>query len=308
MKEILSYLPMELYDLFNALPQEILTGIKEIRLRVNMPIVLFMGDKSLILHEDGQANENYKKGHIITKSKLKELFLGFCEHSVHSFQNEIKNGFITINGGHRIGICGTCIVEDKKVVGIKDISSLNIRIARQINGISNIIFDKVFYKGLESVLIIGSPGSGKTTVIKDIARKLSNAEFGEIIKVAIIDERSEIAATHSGEAKNDIGFSADVYNLYPKDVAMSMALRSASPQVFICDEIGNEDDVELIMQSINTGVYIIATAHGENVQALKKRKHLKKLLDNEVFTKAVVLKNANSPGEISEILDLSSVQ
>ncbi len=305
MDEVLTYFSQELYDLFSILPDYIINSIKEIRMRVNMPIVLYMGDKSLVLHKDGQANTSTKNGYIITKTKLNELFNAFCEHSAHSFQNEIKNGFVTINGGHRVGICGTCILEEKKVVGVKDISSLNIRIARQINGISNVIFDKVLYKGLESVLIIGSPGSGKTTMIKDIARRLSNAEFGEIIKVAIIDERAEIAATHVGEAKNDVGFSADVYNLFPKDVAMSLALRSGSPQVFICDEIGNEDDVELIMQSINTGVYIIATAHGENIHALKKRKHLKKLLDNDVFSKAVVLKKAQTPGEIEQIVDLS---
>lgn len=299
------YLSSEIQQLMLALPLGIKRGMKEIRIRAGKPLVLFMGGESLILTKTGQVSERVSENsYIVSRKELDEIFRSVCDYSVHTFQEELIQGFVTVRGGHRVGICGTGIMERGQVVGMKEVSSINFRLARQVKGVSDELFRRVFSNGLQSVLIIGAPASGKTTLIKDIIRELANGRLGWYVKVAVIDERAELAAMYRGEAQNDIGVSSDVYHLYPKAQGMSMALRTASPQVLVCDEIGSEDDADYILQSMNAGVSVIASAHADSFDNAMKREHIAKLVNHHAFSKVVILDSRGQPCVIRELIEI----
>lgn len=201
-----------------------------------------------------------------------------------------------MQGGHRAGICGTAVFDNEKIVNIRDISSINIRIAREHINSSSELLSKV--KSISKGLIIcGSPCSGKTTVLRDLARKLS---LEQDMKVSIVDERGEIAGTVKGVCQNDIGL-CDVLDGYSKADGIIHSIRSMSPDVVICDEIGGFDDVKAILQSANSGVSFIATVHADNEDELIKKPFIKELIKSNVFEKAVFLHNRKNAGKIKSV-------
>ncbi len=307
--EIFCHFGMRLKNIFSKLPDEILNELKEIRLKKDKPLLLFMGDRILFLNKDSAVVKRPDINTvIITKKELDDIFLSICEYSIHAFLDKISNGFVTIRGGHRVGLCGSAVCENSKVISVRDICSLNFRIARQILGVADEILYRCFFNKLSSVLIVGMPSSGKTTLLKDIANALSSARLGSYIKVAVIDERGEIASCYQGVPQNDMGISSDIYDCFPKGEGMNMALRTMSPQVVICDEIGDINDARLIMQNANAGVYTVASAHAKSLEELKNRGFLNPLFESGVFDYAVILKDDKSPGKIDKILNLKEIK
>lgn len=280
------------------LPDNIQENAQEIRLRLNRPVSVCCPDNTYFLTENGCITNRIIDQPMLCASQrdMTDIFHNICNYSVYSRQNEIKNGFVTMQGGNRAGICGTAVIENEKISNIRDISSINIRISREHKGSADEILKNI--KNLTGgVLICGSPCSGKTTILRDIARNLS---INYDKKISIVDERGEIAGTVRGVSQNDIGM-CDILDGYSKADGIVQSIRSMSPDIVICDEIGGMDDVKAILQSANSGVSFIATVHAKNSKELIKKPFIKELIKSNVFEKAVFLQSRKNAGKISEI-------
>lgn len=225
----------------------------------------------------------------LTRQDIEACFQELCRYSVHSFQREIAEGFITLPEGHRAGFCGTAVLRGGRIETLRDISSINIRIAHEIKGCAEALFRAVFGNGLRSLLIAGAPLSGKTTVLRDLARLL-----GDKHKVALIDSRNELAACHDGTPQLDVGLNTDVLSAYPRKEAMEIALRTLSPEIIICDEIGS--DIGAIKSCIHCGVKLIATAHASSLEEVSRHFGNAELLNG--FDSIAVLRGKGSIAEL----------
>lgn len=268
-------------------PQQIKKNAREIKLRINRKIAISYENKTYFLNRS------------LKKEQINECFKAICSYSVHSHMEEIKNGFITLKGGHRAGICGTAVYENNKIINIKNISSINIRIAKQKFGVSTPLF-KLLNGDLGKILIVGPPASGKTTLIKDIVKNLK----GKL--VSIVDSRGEIAASFNGIPQNDIQ-DADVFSFYSRKDGIVHAIKTMNPEFIVCDEISDEEDLNAIKICVGSGVKLIATAHCENFEEIKKREILIKILKTSAFSNVVFLKGKQTPCSISSILKVGDL-
>ena len=257
-------------------------ALTEIRLRSERPIVFYSNTKRLFLGDDGGfITELGKKTVNTSQREIAECFNNICSHSVYSKQNEIINGFVTIKGGSRAGICGTAITDNGRITNIRDLTSINIRVAREILG-------DVF----GGVLLCGAPCSGKTTALRDLARVLSYSK-----KISLIDCRGELAAVYGGVAQNDVGL-CDILDGYSKRDGFDHAVRCMSPDIIICDELGSPDDVNSVLKAAESGVSVIAAAHCRDRRELMLRPELKRLVLSRCFGKIVFLSTGERVGQI----------
>lgn len=265
----------------------------EIRLRREKPVVIMRGNKAFFLGKDGGLYSLYN-GSCISASSIcfDKTFEAVCRYSVHSYQENIRSGFITLEGGHRVGLCGTAVVRDGVILNVKNISGMNFRAAREMKGCSDEIFNRVFSAGLSNVLIAGAPARGKTTVLRDLCRKL-----GSVCRVSVIDERSEIAAVYEGVPQNDIGANTDVLDGYSKSWGIETAVRVMSPDIIICDEAGGKGDIKAFEYAASCGVKICAAVHGEAMTDIKKKIPFYKEFDYIVF-----LSSKGKEGTVSKII------
>lgn len=285
-------------------------NIEEIRLRSQKPLILNANNKDYFYNiNSNKLDKRMNSPYIVSKEDIEQTFQIICKYSIHSFMDDIKKGFITLRGGHRVGLVGKVIVEDGQVKNIKHISSLNIRVSREIIGCSDKILKHVI-KGdnqVNNTLIISPPQCGKTTLIRDIVRNLSNGndEYGfKGIKVALIDERNEISGSYLGSSQMDVGIRTDIIETCPKDLGIVMLLRSMSPNLIVTDEIGSLDEIKALYTALNGGVSLITTVHGDSIEDIKNRKEMSNLLDQDLFKKVIILSAKKGPGTIEKIYDL----
>lgn len=307
-KEVIQFLSQEIRSVLRKININILRSIEEIRLRANKPLMIqnYYGD--WFVEQNGGLTQENSNLYIIRQEEIIKTLELMSENSIYAYQDEIKNGFITLRGGHRIGITGRVVLDGNNIKNIKDISGLNIRLSREVPGcsakvIKYILNDK---NDVFNTLIISPPQCGKTTLLRDIARTISDGmdEFNfKGMKVGIVDERSEIAACYKGVPQNQVGVRTDVLDGCPKCIGMIMMIRSMSPRVIITDEIGNQGDKEAVIKVLNAGTKIITTAHGYNISELKSRQEVISLIEDKVFERYIVLSNSDGPGTIEEIVD-----
>lgn len=297
-----SVISVELTPFLQSAPKLVTDNAHEITLRLNRPLCITAGSKRYYFTKNNCVTDSIFSNQMVVCSSRSvfETFQNICNFSVYSKQNEINNGYITLKGGHRAGICGTAVVADNKIVNIKDITSINIRIAKEIIGCSDELYNSV--NPCAGVLICGAPCSGKTTIIRDLSRRLSYD-----YKVSVVDERNEISSTVSGIAQNDIGL-CDVFDSYIKSDAIIHAVRSMSPDIIVCDEISTAKDVDAIKSGVNSGVSFIATIHAENIDELKNRAFVRELLCTSAFSKIVFLETRENAGQIKSILDIKEIK
>lgn len=290
---ILEYLPQNIRRrLFNI----DLDDAREIRISAGKPVSVYFGDGCYYISSRGNLTRIPNNAVRATRTDIEEAMELASKSSVYSVGEEIKNGFITIGGGHRIGITGTAVTDKGEINFLKDISAMNYRLAREVVGAADKIIDKISDGvTVKNTLIISPPCAGKTTMLRDIARQLSY--MGK--RVSIVDERREIAAMHEGKTGFDLGFSADVIEGVKKSDGMLMMLRSMSPDVIITDEIGKKEDADAIEKTINSGVKIITTVHGENRKQLLYRRDLREIC--RYFDLMVTLSKRNGAGTVEEI-------
>lgn len=259
-------------------------NVSEIRLAPDKKVFIF-ADKPFYLTKDGALSEVREEGIFLKGEEFYKIFERMCESSPYARQESLKSGFLTLSGGHRVGVCGKAVLKNGEIVGLCDISGLNIRISRQIFNAADGIIDHIAPFGkIKNTLIISPPGFGKTTALREIARLLGGGKY--LYRVGIMDERCEIAGGASGY---DIGELSFVYSGCKKADGMLMAIRSMAPDVIICDEIGGEDDGEAIFSLINAGVRVICTCHGFGREDVLRRSGMKKLMEGKVFEKLIVI-------------------
>ncbi len=291
MAEITSKLPQKIKAMTDRILGE---NLCEIRFRINSPSMLYYSDKKTYLGITGECKE--KDAFIPALSDIEEIITHFCQHSVYAYSENIKNGFITLPGGHRVGIGGRAVMSGDKILNLCEFSSVNIRIAREYKESAKEIIGLLTDKTrVYNTIIIAPPGAGKTTILRDIARRLS-----QNYKVSIIDERFEIASQRMGASQFDIGYQTDVLSGFSKSDGIKHALRSLSPDVIICDEIGTDEDVFCIKNILKGGCKIITTMHGYSIdEANKKKRELMSL-----FEVGILLDKQNGKPEVRECIRL----
>jgi len=293
-------------DLFLLLPDSIrhrlkrlssseIQRIEEIRLRIGLPVEVVLDQGSFFL--DREQRFTKEEGNIF----LNRLSM----HSLYTLEEEIRRGYITIKGGHRVGIAGKVVLDRGNVKHIRDITSFNIRIAREIHGAANEVLPLLVERGqVKSTLIISPPQCGKTTLIRDIARQLSYGTKGiPGKKVSIVDERSEIAGCVNGIPQKDVGPRTDVMDGCPKAEGMMMMIRSMSPDVLITDEIGRPEDSYALEEAIHAGIAVITTVHGKDLKDILRRPLCSKLTQTGVFERYLVLGRQPRVGTITALYD-----
>ncbi|MDR1241052.1 MAG: stage III sporulation protein AA [Oscillospiraceae bacterium] len=287
-------------DSLNKISDTIKETAQEICLRSGRIAMVLTPNESYFLDEDGGLSQkSNQKGLIVSSVDLNETLKSICNFSIYSFQNQIKNSFITMRGGHRAGICGTAVINQGEIINLAEISSINFRIAREFMGCSEKIFEK-FGFDLGGTLIAGPPASGKTTILRDIARKISSENLnGKFIKTVVIDERREIASCYGGVPQKDVGFS-DVLADFPKGEGILRAARTFSPEIIICDEIGNLSDAEAVREVLNSGVGIIASVHAKTPEEIANSNRISPILNSGAIKRVILLENRGKPGIIKD--------
>lgn len=272
------YFPKPISAALLALQSELKLQVQEIRLRAGLPLAVTVGGTQLFLLQNGTQSYLFKPNCIILqKQQLQECFLNLCNHSVYAHQQELCEGYLMLPLGHRVGVCGTFVEQSGKITAVRDISSLNIRIAKEVVGCSNGVLPS--YRG-ESILICGGPGSGKTTLLRDVIRRLASGAFEKSYRVSVIDSRGELAAVAGGISTADLGQTCDVIAGCPKARGIEMALRTQFPEVIAFDELADLEEVQRVQQSLSAGAAVITTAHAGSVNEMVKRPAVLALLQS----------------------------
>lgn len=274
--------------------------IEEVRLRIGQPVwMLYAGNGGYLL-EDGTFGKKRKNSHIVTALELKETMEYVSNYSMYAYESQLRQGYITIRGGHRVGIAGKVVLENGRVKTITEIGMINIRFARAHIGCSKKIMPYVTESGnILSTLIISPPGGGKTTLLRDMIREMASEKEGNT--VGVVDERSEIAACYLGVPQNDLGVTTDVLDGCPKAEGMLMLLRSMAPDVIAVDEIGTKEDMQAICQVANCGCKILATIHGTSIEEIRDKPFLKEIIGLNIFQRFLVLDNRFHVGSIKGV-------
>ncbi|MDF2591823.1 MAG: spoIIIAA, partial [Clostridia bacterium] len=285
----------------------LLESMEEVRLRQNKPIILYGGGREYIINKSGQLVFDLRNAYVCSLEDIKNAVSLITNFSLYSFEDDIRNGFVTIDGGHRVGICGKAVLENGKIRTFRDISFINYRVARQVVGAADKVLNYILKEdnGVNNTLIISPPQCGKTTILRDIVRQISGGipSMGfKGRKVGLIDERNEIAACSLGLPKNDIGIRTDVLDGCPKAEGIQIMIRSMSPDIIATDEIGRSDDAGAILDAINAGVKIITTIHGSNIEDFLRKPALEKLHKN-LFERYIIMSRRQGVGTIEAVLD-----
>ena len=270
--------------------------LQEVRLRVGYPIYIKTRRKSYFLKSDmGGGN--------ITKRDIQEMLALLSGYSLYAFEEELRQGYITLNGGHRVGFCGRAVIENGTVKTLRQISSVNIRIASEVKGCATPWIPYLFEgDNLCHTLIVSPPGCGKTTLLRDIIRQLSEG-WRRRWTVGVVDERGEIAAMKDGEAQMDIGPCTDVQENVTKTEGMLMLLRSMAPDVIAVDELGKKEDFAGVEAMLCAGVILICTVHGSNMAELAGKPYLKEFIHQKTIGRYVFLSKTEKTGTVAAILD-----
>lgn len=309
---MLAFTP-QLREMIGEAAGDSLSRVEEIRLRINRPLIIRMGHTELTVNGEKKLTSRLTEGYLVTGSEIEKTFQLLSSSSLYAWEDEFKNGYLTIPGGHRVGFTGRGVLDKGMIKTMKDISSLNFRLGREILGCADPIMSLILApQGLYHTLIISPPQCGKTTLLRDMVRQLSDG-FGNNcgnkkysfpgVNVGLADERSEIAGVYQGEPQFSIGLRTDVLDACPKAQGIMMLIRSMSPVVIATDEIGRSEDVEALYQALHAGVTVVTTVHGLNLEDIGRRPYLKELLERGFFHRLVVLSRRKGPGTLEGVWD-----
>ncbi|WP_202076679.1 stage III sporulation protein AA [Caldalkalibacillus salinus] len=300
-------LPLRIRQLLSRIDEQTLQGIEEIRVRIDRPIEIVLQQSSYFLTAGGELSTEWQQGVKATTEDGEKILNLISRHSLYAIEEELRRGYITIPGGHRVGIVGRALVEAGRIRRLRDIRSFNIRVAKEIQGIGEKVLPYLIqHRQFLNTLIISPPRCGKTTLIRDISRILSQGLHALRLpghKIGLVDERSEIASAVEGVPQNDLGPRVDVLDACPKAEGMMLLIRSMSPDIIVTDEIGSAEDTMAIMEALYAGVQLLTTAHGASMSDLEKRPNVSPLFEQRAFQRYIILSNRNGVGTIEGIYD-----
>ena len=307
----------ELIKIFSKNIREILTRVavsfdevQEIRLRVAAPLLMVYKNEEYYISRLGQLSRDCRDAYLVSRNELKETMEYMSNYSLYAFEEEMKQGFLTIQGGHRIGVAGKTILDESGIKTMKFISFINVRLSHQVKGCASPVLPYLY--GNEEILhtlIISPPRCGKTTLLRDLIRQISNGtEAHPGMTVGVVDERSEIGACYQGIPQNELGIRTDILDCCPKARGMMMLIRTMSPRVIAVDEIGSREDLEAVEYVMNCGCKLIATVHGSSIDDLKQKPVLRRLVEERIFERYIVLNNKGKIGNIDQIYDSRGTQ
>lgn len=279
--------------------------VQEIRLRIHAPLLMICNNHEFYITPEGKLSKRADEAYLVSRQALKETLEYMSSYSLYAFEEEIKQGFITIQGGHRIGIAGKTISDEHGIRSMKFISFINVRLSHQVKGCAGIVLPYLYEEGdILHTLIISPPRCGKTTLLRDIIRQVSNGTEAEPgMTVGVIDERSEIGACYQGIPQNELGIRTDILDCCPKVQGMMMLIRTMSPRVIAVDEIGSREDLEAIEYVMNCGCKLIATVHGSSIEDIKQKPVLRKMVMERWFERYIILNNRGRIGNVDQIYD-----
>lgn len=307
-KEILPLVAPALAAAIRRTAPHLRTPLEEIRLREERPLELVCSGEWSYISTSGGLTSDPGEALCPGREEMCRTFQLLAQGSVYAWEEEIRNGFLTIRGGHRVGVCGRVVVEDGRLKTIRQVASLNIRIAREVPGCASGLLPRLIRDGkLLSTLCIAPPQAGKTTVLRDLVRLASQGvpSLGFAgVKVGVVDERSEIGGCFGGVPQRDLGPRTDILDACPKAEGIMLLVRSMSPQVLAVDEVGRPEDGTALMEALHAGVSVLATAHGSSVADVTRRPALRSLLESGAFDRAVILSRSRGPGTVERVLAL----
>jgi len=302
---VLDALPDHIQAILRKIPATLAEGLEEIRIRENRPLMVSSLGRDYFLSGNGEIASHPSQAYWATRADSQRILQLISNFSIYAMEEEIRNGYVTLKGGFRVGLAGKAVLEDGKVKTLKYINSFNIRISREVIGAARKVLPYII-KNREvcHTLVISPPQMGKTTMLRDIARNLSDGFSGfPGIKTAIVDERSEIAGCYKGVPQMRIGLQTDVLDACPKAVGIMMLIRSMSPRVIITDELGRDEDVEAVEEALNAGIKIISSAHGKDIEDLFNRPIFSDLMRKKIFERFLVLGNSLGVGTLEKVYD-----
>ncbi|WP_057911768.1 stage III sporulation protein AA [Peribacillus muralis] len=294
METILSFLPKTIYEQLQGMTPMMIEKMEELRIRIGRPLEVIIG------------GEPFFFSYAVTKTDADQLLNQIGQFSLYTLEEELKRGYITIAGGHRVGLAGKVILENGAVKAIRDISSFNIRVAREKVGVAEPLTSYLYNGEWQHTLLIGAPQTGKTTVLRDIARMISSGNEKRGIapqKVGIVDERSEIAGCVHGVPQLEFGTRLDVLDGCPKAEGMMMMIRSMSPDVLVVDEIGRAEDTQAVLEAVNAGIKLMITTHGHTLDEIKKRPFIAQIVKQNIFERYIELQRTKTGMRSYKVLD-----
>lgn len=281
---------------------------EEIRLRAGAPLLVVASAGDFFIDPQGRPVTDMARAYHVSVGDIQHTFDLICDNSLYAHESELRQGYVTLPGGHRIGFCGRVVMRGDGVFALKEVTSLNIRLARDVKGAAERLLPWLLdRKGVpHNTLIFSPPGGGKTTILRDLVRQLScgRPDLGfPGLQIAVADERSEVAAARRGGIEHEVGPRVDVMDGCPKSLAMMVLIRGMAPQVLVTDEIGRPEDAAALGEALRCGVRVIATAHGGSLADLAARPMLRDLIRANVFSRLVRLGRSQGPGTIEEVWD-----
>ncbi len=310
-ESVFPVLSPQLVSVLQGTPNILLNQVTEVRLRAELPLLLVLSNTDVMLNLSGQAIDTFSEAYVCSRDDLAKTLQLISKNSLYAFEQELKTGFLTINGGHRVGLAGQAIVENGKIKTLKNINSMNIRIAREVKGCADQIIPYIITGGRHvlNTLLISPPRCGKTTILRDIIRHISGGSLcGKFsgVQVGVVDERSEIAACQNGIPTVDLGCRVDVLDGCPKADGLLMLIRSMAPQVVVTDELGREEDAWAVREAVNAGVSVIASVHGGDAEEVLHRPFIGELIRYKYFDRYIVLSNEPEVGTVEEIISVKN--
>ncbi len=307
-EEVIGFFPTTIRALLGQLPASAWSVLEEVRLRVHKPLILSRAGGETMLTGEGLPTGDPGRAYRVSEEDVVRTVELVTGSSLYAVEDELRQGFVTVPGGHRVGLCGRAVVEGGRVRTLKYLTGVNFRISREVQGVADQVLPWLIRgpRTMYNTLIISPPRCGKTTLLRDLVRQISNGvpRLGFTgLTVGVVDERSEIAGCYRGIPQRDVGLRTDVLDGCPKAEGMMLLLRALSPDVIATDEIGRREDVEALEEMLNAGVRIVATAHAASVEELGSRPVLRDLLQRHIVERFVVLEYRHGPGAVRRIID-----